>query len=149
MKAITQNLESIAILLAIGAFAAYTLGWPSAEGLIVITASALAFYYLASGVLVLLDKVNVERIMRIMWFLGMWALAMVVLGAMATVLRWPVADTFLMCGAGGTMATVGFTWLNRQGMDTSIRDAYDTEIRPLARRLLGGSAVAAMFWFVA
>jgi hypothetical protein len=148
MQALTRHLETIAVALAIGAFAALTAGWPSAEGLVVLTGAALAFYYLASGVLVLLDRARVERLMRLVWFLGLWAVAMVVLGAMARVLDWPSAEGLLLTGAAGCVAAAGFGWLNRQGLDDELRAAYDAEMMPLGRRLFGALAVAGLFWFV-
>jgi hypothetical protein len=142
MQALTRHLESIAIFLAIAAFAALTYGWPSAEGLVVITGCGLAFYYMA------MDRANVEKLMRVVWFMGLWALAMVVLGAMARVLDWSSDTMLLLAGGGGCIAAGLFAYLNRQGLDPEVRDAYDLEMKPLARRLFGGLAVAALFWFV-
>lgn len=148
MQALTRNLESIAIFLAIAAFAALTYGWPPAEGLMVITGCGLAFYYLASGVLVLMDRANIEKLMRVVWFLGLWAVAMVVLGAMARVLDWSSDTMLLLAGGGGCLAAGLFAWLNRQGLQPEVRDAYDLEMKPLARRLFAGLAVAVLFWVV-
>ena len=72
------------------------LQYDPALGMVVVLFSTLAFFYLASGVLVLLDRANVERVMRLTWFLGMWGLSLLVIGMMSRLLFWESARMAIM-----------------------------------------------------
>ena len=69
-----QRLEWLALAGASLSMVGLYLQYDPALGMVVVLFSTLAFFYLASGVLVLLDRANVERVMRLTWFLGMWGL---------------------------------------------------------------------------
>lgn len=123
------------------------LEFPPAQGMVVVLCCALSFFYLASGVLVLTDKGNIEKVMRIIWFIGMWAIAIAVLGMMARLLFWESNEILLMVAGAGVLASFAFIVLNRMGLDERVKDAYVMEMRPLMRRLIPAAAIGAMLFF--
>ncbi len=137
-----RHLETLALAGCALCVLGLSLGYDAARGATVVLFCSLAFYYLASGLLVLLDRHRVERVMRLTWFLGLWGLSLTVLGLMATLLAWDSAELTLLAGITTCAAVLGFVLLQRQGLGGELREAYHREIRPLALRLLGGGAIA-------
>lgn len=139
-----EHLALVACLLAVAGLAA---NFEPASGAAVVLFCTLALYYLASGVLVLLDKSGVERVMRITWFLGLWGLSLLVIGVMARVLFWESARMALMAGTATAIGMLAFSLLNRMGLKAELREAYDRENRGLLRRLWIGIALGAAVFF--
>lgn len=142
-----KNLELLALAGCALALAALYANYPPAQAVAVVMFCSLAFFYLASGVLVLLDRNRVERVMRLTWFLGMWGLSLMVIGAVARVLFWESARMMLMAGGATAAAVAGFALLNRMGLQGGLREAYDVENKPLLTRLLVGLLVGAALFF--
>lgn len=142
-----KNLELLALAGCVMALVALYANYPPAQAVAVVLFCSLAFFYLASGVLVLLDRSQVERVMRLTWFLGMWGLSLLVIGAVARVLFWESARMMLMAGGATAAAVAGFALLNRMGLQGSLRDAYDVENKPLLTRLLVGLVVGSALFF--
>jgi len=136
-----KNLELLALAGCLLALVALYAKYPPAQAVAVVLFCSLAFFYLASGILVLLDRSQVERVMRLTWFLGMWGLSLLVIGAVARVLFWESARMMLMAGGATAAAVAGFALLNRMGLQGNLREAYDVENRPLLTRLLIGLIV--------
>lgn len=142
-----KNLEYLALAGCLLALVALYVAYPPAQAIAVVMFCSLAFFYLASGVLVLLDRNRVERVMRLTWFLGMWGLSLMVIGAVARVLFWESAQIMLMAGGATAAAVAGFTLLNRMGLQGGLQEAYDVENKPLLSRLLVGLLVGAALFF--
>ncbi len=147
LQFLEKRMEWLAMLGCVLALLALARNYPPSRGVTVVLFCTLAFFYLASGVLVLLDRQNVERVMRLTWFLGLWGLSLVAIGAMSRVLFWESARIALMAGGATVAAVVGFALLNRMGLNGEIRTAYDREIRPLLIRLIAGLALGAALFF--
>lgn len=142
-----KNLELIALAGCLLSLATLYAQYPPSQAIAVVLFCSLAFFYLASGILVLLDRSQVERVMRLTWFLGMWGLSLLVIGAVARVLFWESARMMLMAGGATAAAVAGFALLNRMGLQGNLREAYDVENRPLLTRLLVGLVVGAALFF--
>ena len=142
-----QRLEWLALAGASLSMVGLYLQYDPALGMVVVLFSTLAFFYLASGVLVLLDRANVERVMRLTWFLGMWGLSLLVIGMMSRLLFWESARMAIMAGGATVAAVLGFSLLNRMGLKGELRSAYDLENKPLMRRLAAGLLFGAAFLF--
>ncbi|MFT7588706.1 MAG: hypothetical protein ACI959_000918 [Limisphaerales bacterium] len=139
--------EIINLGLVLLAFYLLHIQFPPAQGMVVILCATLAFFYLGSGILVLLDKNNVEKVMRIIWFTGLWAVAIAVMGIMSRLLFWESNEIFMMVAGAGCLASFAFIILNRMGLDDRIKLAYTREMWPLVRRLVPAMAIGLMLYF--
>lgn len=132
------------ILLSLGGlYAQYAI----AQGVSVALVSLLAFYWLASGILVLLDRANVEQVMRLTWFMGMWSAAIGLLGIISRILLWSSSSSILMVSGAMALTAIAFSILNRQGLKGDLQEAFDREMRPLYVRLLPVLLVGTMIYF--
>lgn len=132
-----KNLEILLllfVLLSIGLkFSAVAIG----EGLTLLAGACLAFYYLASGILVLADRRRVERLMRLLYFIGLWAVCMSVLGIIGRLhfYLFPSDRELLLISLASLFATLLLAWL----LSTNRRDAeekklFKHQLQPLALR---------------
>ncbi len=144
---VEKNMEWMALSACALCLPALYVGFAPAQGMTVVLFCTLALYYLASGVLVLLDRQNIEKVMRLIWFLGLWGLSLLVLGAMSKLLFWTSAPMTLLAGGASALAVCAFLLLNRMGLSGELLQAFIRENRPLLRRLVIGLMLSSALYF--
>jgi hypothetical protein len=147
MDKLQKYFEPAALLMILLSLAGLYAQSAIAQGVSVALVSLLAFYWLASGILVLLDRANVEQVMRLTWFMGMWSAAIGLLGIISRILLWSSNKSILMVSGAMALTAIAFSILNRQGLEGDLREAFDREMRPLYIRLLPVLLVGTMIYF--
>jgi hypothetical protein len=118
-----------------------------ASGMLTLFAASFAFYYLASGILVLIDKNNIERSMRIIWFMGMWTVSFAIIGCMMRLLFWNGSKIFLLISGASALAVIAYSYLTRMGLQGELKSAYQREMKPMIIRLIAGLIFAGICFF--
>ena len=77
----------------------------------------LAFYYLASGVLVFLDRHRILRTIRLIYLIGLWAVSMAVIGIMARIHLIRMNEELLYISCAALAGTPGLSWLAYRQVD--------------------------------
>lgn len=86
MKAFIKKYFEIILLFNTVVFLLFKPNMPQfGERISMIMFGTLAFYYLASGVMVFLDKHRISRSMRLIYMIGLWGIAMTAIAIMARI----------------------------------------------------------------
>jgi hypothetical protein len=86
MKAFIKKYFEIILLLNTIVFVFFKPSMPQfGERISMIMFGTLAFFYLASGVMVFLDKYRISRSVRLIYMIGLWGIAMAVIAIMARI----------------------------------------------------------------
>ena len=95
----------------------------------------LAFYYLASGILVFLDRHRIVRSMRLIYIIGLWGVSTVVIGIMSRLHLIRNNQELLTIAVLAMVATIVFSLLAlRQMRDKSYYAAYRWQLQPVLLR---------------
>ena len=95
----------------------------------------VAFYYLASGVLVFLDKERVVRSMRLIYIIGLWGVSICTLGIMARIHLIQSNTELLYIALIALASSLFFGFLAiRQYKESENKKAYKWQLQPLILR---------------
>lgn len=104
------------------------------QQLIVVSLTTLGMYYLMSGALVLFDK-RVERVMRFLYFVGMWSLSFGLLGLVFRLRFWVNGENVLMTGFAFGAVVLLVAVIYRQTTPKDKRTNVIAQLKPLINRL--------------
>ncbi|MEZ5013702.1 MAG: hypothetical protein R2794_05370 [Chitinophagales bacterium] len=94
----------------------------------------LSFYYLASAVLVFLDKQRIGRIMRLMYLFGLWSVSISVIGIMMrSLLMQHDKELLVICVSSGIGILV-YIWLSSRRVAPENKEQYAYYVKPLIAR---------------
>lgn len=105
-----------------------------APQLVVVSLATLGMYYLLSGGLVLFDS-RVERVMRFLYFVGLWSMANGLIGLIFRLRFWQRGDILLMMGIAFGAVVMLVSLFYRQTTPIDRRPAVIQQFTPLLRRL--------------
>lgn len=91
----------------------------------------LSFYYLASGILVFLDKNRVGRIMRLMYLFGLWSVSVMVIAIMTRIMLLQADKALLITAVCSTVGLLGYIVLYYRRLEGEDRKALLYLIQPL------------------
>lgn len=109
----------------------------------------LSFYYLASGVLVFLDKYRVSRMMRLIYMSGLWAVSILVIGIMARTLLIQKNTELITISISSAAGILLFGWLQMNRLeDAEKRKLFRQQLQPLLLRGIISIVVGLGFLFL-
>lgn len=91
----------------------------------------LSFYYLASGILVFLDKNRVGRIMRLMYLFGLWSVSIMVIAVMTRIILLQADKILLITAICSVIGLLGYITLYYRRLGDEDREALLYLIQPL------------------
>jgi hypothetical protein len=92
---------------------------------------SLSFYYLASGILVFLDKNRVGRIMRLMYLFGLWSVSIMIIAIMTRILLMQADKILLATAVSSAVGLLGYIVLYYRRLGDEDRKALLYLIQPL------------------
>lgn len=134
MNQIKKNLEGLFIGFAVLTLIMLYGNVAFSQQLIVVALTTLGMYYLLSGALVLFDK-RVERVMRILYFVGLWSLSFGMLGLVFRLRFWANAENVLMTGFAFGAVVFLVAVMYRQTTPKDKRQWVIEQLSPLIKRL--------------
>lgn len=105
----------------------------------------LSFYYLASGILVFLDKNRVGRIMRLMYLFGLWSVSVSVMAIMCRSLLLQLDKDLLMLSISSGIGLMLFMLLYFIRLKDEDKEAFKYLVQPLFFRSLIAIFISAAF----
>ncbi len=96
--------------------------------------ATLSFYYLASALLVFLDKQRIDRILRLIYLFGLSTISCAVIAVMARILLLQFNKEFLIisiCAAGGTIFVCRLYY---QMLKDNNKNMFTNYVKPLVIR---------------
>lgn len=105
----------------------------------------LAFYYLASGVLVFLDRHRVKRMMRMMYLIGLWSVSVSVIAVMTRTLLLGMDKELLILAISSGAGTLLFVLAYFLQIQPEEKNTFNEQIRPLLLRVFPATLAAAVF----
>ena len=81
------------------------------ERMSMILFGTLSFYYLASGILVFLDKQRIGRIMRLIYLFGLWSVSITVMAVMARTLLLQMDKQLLIISVSSGVGLMAYLFL--------------------------------------
>ncbi|MFN0275529.1 MAG: hypothetical protein ACKVPJ_07285 [Chitinophagales bacterium] len=107
------------------------------ERISMIMFGTLAFFYLASGVMVFLDKQRVNRSIRLIYMMGLWAVAMTVIGVMARIALIQMSFELLVICVSSLIGILIYTWMNYTRIEKEEnKKAFAYFLQPLVLRCI-------------
>ncbi len=91
----------------------------------------LSFYYLASGVLVFLDKNRVGRMMRLIYLFGLWSVSVMVIAIMMRTLLIQLDKELLLIAISSGAGLLLFMWMYYNRIESENKKQYLFQIQPL------------------
>ena len=117
------------------------------ERISMIMFATLAFYYLASGFLVFLDKYRVGRIMRLLYMSGLWSVSITVIAVMARTLLLQMDEELLILCISSTSGILLFAWIIYRRLEKEEeRKKYVYQLTPLLVRSIVALMTAITFY---
>lgn len=104
------------------------------QQLIVVSLTTLGMFYLMSGALVLFDR-RVERVMRFLYFVGLWSLSFGLLGLVFRLRFWANGENVLMTGFAFGAVVFLVSVIYRQTTPKDKRAGVVAQLKPLINRL--------------
>lgn len=98
--------------------------------------ASLSFYYLASGILVFLDKLRVGRIMRLMYLFGLWSVSITVIAVMCRTLLIQMDKELLTVSISSGIGLMLFLFLYYKKLKLEDKETFQQLIQPLFFRSL-------------
>jgi hypothetical protein len=98
--------------------------------------ASLSFYYLASGILVFLDKLRVGRIMRLMYLFGLWSVSITVIAVMCRTLLIQMDKELLTVSISSGIGLMMFIYLYYKKLKPEDKETFQQLIQPLFFRSL-------------
>lgn len=105
----------------------------------------LSFYYLASGILVFLDKNRIGRIMRLMYLFGLWSVSVMVIAIMTRIMLLQSDKALLIIAICSTIGLLGYITLYYRRLGDEDRKALLYLIQPLFIRAVFAMLVGVAF----
>lgn len=105
----------------------------------------LSFYYLASGILVFLDKNRIGRIMRLMYLFGLWSVSVMVIAIMTRIMLLQSDKALLIIAICSTIGLLGYIILYYRRLGDEDRKALLYLIQPLFIRAVFAMLVGIAF----
>ncbi|MBC8174017.1 MAG: hypothetical protein H7X71_08930 [Chitinophagales bacterium] len=96
--------------------------------------ATLALYYLASGILVFLDKYRITRNMRLLYMFGLWAVAMIVLAVLARTTLVQMNYELLLICVSSLFAVSIFSLFIYNGTEPEKKPSISAQLQPLITR---------------
>lgn len=116
------------------------------ERISMIMFGTLAFYYLASGVMVFLDKYRVSRSVRLIYMIGLWGIAMTVIAIMARIALIQMSFELLIICVSSLTGVLLFAWTAYNKIEnTENKKAFAYFMQPLVLRSIIAIFVGAGF----
>lgn len=134
MSQLKKNLEFILIGFALLTLIMLYGNVAFSQQLIVVALTTLGMYYLMSGALVLFDK-RVERVMRFLYFVGLWSLSFGLLGLVFRLRFWANGENVLMTGFAFGAVVFLVSVIYRQTTPKDKRAGVVGQLKPLINRL--------------
>lgn len=106
---------------------------------------SLSFYYLASGILVFLDKHRVGRIMRLMYLFGLWSVSIMVLAIMVRIMLIQMDKALLITAISASLGLIGYIILYYRRLEGEDRQALLYLIQPLFIRAATSMLIGVAF----
>lgn len=106
---------------------------------------SLSFYYLASAVLVFLDKKRIGRMMRLLYLIGLWAVSFSVIAVMARTLLLELDKELLIIALSACIGTLLFCWIYFRGLEEKDKEIFKDQIPPLVLRNLISTFIVIAF----
>ncbi len=106
---------------------------------------SLSFYYLASAVLVFLDKTRIGRMMRLIYLFGLWAVSFAVISVMARTLLLQLDKELLVISISACVGTILFCWFYFRGLKEDDKLIFKELIQPLITRTIASGLIVIAF----
>ncbi len=106
------------------------------ERISMICFASLSFFYLASGILVFLDKLRVGRIMRLVYLFGLWSVSITVIAVMCRTLLIQMDKELLMVSISSGVGLMLFLFLYFKKLKDDDKETFKLLIQPLFYRSL-------------
>lgn len=105
------------------------------ERISMIMFGTLAFYYLASGVIVFLDKYRINRSVRLIYMIGLWGIAMTVIAIMARIALIQMNFELLIICLSSLVGVLLFAWMSYNHIEKEEnKKAFAYFMQPLVLR---------------
>lgn len=134
MSTLKKNLELLFLFFALLTLIMLYGQVPFAQHLIVVSLTSLGMYYLMSGALVLFDK-RVERVMRMLYFVGLWSVSFGLLGMVFRLRFWHNGENILLTAFGFSAVVLLIAVVYRQTTPKEKRPPVIHQLQPLIKRL--------------
>lgn len=115
------------------------------ERMSMILFGTLSFYYLASGILVFLDKARIGRIMRLIYLFGLWSVSLTVIAVMARTLLLQLDKQLLIISVSASLGLMAYLFLYYRKLDEEDKKTLLLWIQPLFVRSLLALCIAVAF----
>ncbi len=102
------------------------------ERISMILFATLSFYYLASAILVFLDKQRIDRILRLIYLFGLSAISCAVIAIMARVILLQFSKELLIISTCAAIGTILFCWLYYRMLKEENKKLFSQYAKPLA-----------------
>ena len=101
------------------------------ERMSMILFGTLSFYYLASGILVFLDKARIGRIMRLIYLFGLWSVSLTVMAVMARTLLLQMDKQLLVISISASIGLMAYLFLYYRKLEADDKSTLLIWIQPL------------------
>lgn len=115
------------------------------ERMSMILFGTLSFYYLASGILVFLDKQRIGRIMRLIYLFGLWSVSIAVLAVMARTLLLQMDKQLLIIAISSGIGLMAYLFLYYRKLEGDDKATLLLWIKPLVLRSILAVFISAGF----
>ena len=115
------------------------------ERMSMILFGTLSFYYLASGILVFLDKQRIGRIMRLIYLFGLWSVSIAVLAVMARTLLLQMDKQLLIIAVSSGIGLMAYLFLYYRKLEGDDKATLLLWIKPLVLRSILAVFISAGF----
>lgn len=106
---------------------------------------SLSFYYLASGVLVFLDKNRIDRMMRLIYLFGLWSVSILIIAMMTRTLLLQFDKELLIVAISSGIGLMLLIWLYSNRISQDNKKAFWYQIQPLFIRSIFCTLLAVGF----
>lgn len=115
------------------------------ERMSMILFGTLSFYYLASGILVFLDKQRIGRIMRLIYLFGLWSVSITVMAVMARTLLLQMDKQLLIISVSSGVGLMAYLLLYYRKLEGDDKGTLLLWVKPLVLRSILALCVAIAF----
>lgn len=129
-----KNFEAIVILFSIVALLFLYGRLPFSERLMIVGLSTLSLYYLLSGALVLFNS-RIWRIMRLIYFVGLWSISIGLLGVIFKLSFWQNSRILLLVSFSSGMAVLIFIFSYYRTIKPEAKTIAADQLKPVLYRL--------------
>ena len=116
------------------------------ERMSMILFGTLSFYYLASGILVFLDKQRIGRIMRLIYLFGLWSVSITVMAVMARTLLLQMDKQLLIISVSSGVGLMAYLFLYYRKLEADDKATLLIWIKPLVLRSILALCIVIAFF---